>query len=360
MNTIPFPHHGPLAPEQVHGRNGLVIDLAQRMADRRVTALLGPRRYGKTSVMKKVAADLEATDQQVIWLDLYELRSMTDLLAAIDAGLSATRGAVRRTLDTVASGMSINLGVAVFELNREARADRDPANEVRRRLDVITTTAERMPLCLFIDEFAGIDGVDGGAGMLRTALQHHTQELGLLFAGSQPSVMEALFTDQAQPFFGQADLVEIEPLDTGAVVELVHQGFAATGKSAGAVAGRIAELTRGHPQRTMQLADAVWRATGADADDVAWESGLAEVRRSVDLGSERIFSLLTGGQQKALRALATGGSIYGRAARDLELPSATAKNAVVALERMGFVVRIDEAWHIVDPFLVDWLGRRFV
>ena len=54
----PFPYHGPLRPEQVTGRESLALDLAQRIADRRLTALVGPRYYGKTSLLKRVAADL--------------------------------------------------------------------------------------------------------------------------------------------------------------------------------------------------------------------------------------------------------------------------------------------------------------
>ena len=56
-----------------------------------------------------------------------------------------------------------------------------------------------------------------GAAMLRTQLQHHYRQLGIVFAGSQPSTMRMLFTDHAQPFFAQADLVEIGPLADDAV-----------------------------------------------------------------------------------------------------------------------------------------------
>ena len=43
----------------------------------------------------------------------------------------------------------------------------------------------------------------------------------------------------------------------------------------------------------------------------------------------------------------------------IELPPATAKNAVTTLEDQGFVHRHDTKWRIVDPLLGDWLRRRF-
>ena len=60
MDRSPFPYHGPLRADQVAGRESLVLDVAQRIADRHPTALVGPRRYGKTSLLKRVAADLQA------------------------------------------------------------------------------------------------------------------------------------------------------------------------------------------------------------------------------------------------------------------------------------------------------------
>lgn len=356
----PFPHHGPLAPEQVRGRTDVVVDLARRVADRRVTALLGPRRYGKTSVLNKVAADLRASSHEVVWVDLYALTSMPDLSAALTMGMARTTGSLRSTLDTVAGGLSINLGVATYELGASRRGGAKPS--ALELLSVLTSAAERTPTCIIFDEFAGIDAVKGGAELLRTALQHHTQTLGLLFAGSQPSTMRMLFTDQAQPFFGQADLLELGPLAIGDVVALVQEGFALTDKDSGVAPGRIAELCEGHPQRSMQVADAAWRATvdGGSADERVWEVALADVRSSVDLGSERVFSILKTGERKVLRVLAVGGSIYGGAAKALELPPATAKNAVTKLVDQGFVESRDDRWRIVDPLLRDWLTRRFV
>jgi hypothetical protein len=88
---------------------------------------------------------------------------------------------------------------------------------------------------------------------LRTALQHHYRELGIVFAGSHPSMMRAMFTERAQPFFGQADLVETPPLEPGALAGIITDGFAATGRRAGIAGGAVADFTGGHPQRSMQL-----------------------------------------------------------------------------------------------------------
>ena len=361
MSASPFPYHGPLQPEQVSGRESLAVDIAQRISDRRLTALIGPRRYGKTSLLKRVAADLEAVGPQPVWVDLYQMASMSDLAAAVDRGLSGVAGAARRTLDSLAASVSLTIGVLGIELVRSGRRGTDPVLALRGLLEVLVRAAARREVFVVFDEFSGIANVEGGAGVLRSELQHHYQSLGIVFAGSEPSTMRTLFGDQAQPFFAQADLVEIGPLDDLAVYRIIEGGFASTGRDAGPAASRIVSLAEGHPQRAMQLADAVWRRVepGETSDEDVWTEALADVRRSVDAASERIFDLLPAGQRRTLRAVAEGGSIYGREAARVDLAPATASDAADALTGKGILVRRDDRMAIVDPLLADWLRRRF-
>jgi uncharacterized protein len=361
MQRSPFPYQGPLIPEQVTGRDELAADLAQRIMDRRLTALLGPRRYGKTSLLKRVCADLAQVGPETVWIDLYELTSVADLAAAVDRGMSKVTGPVRRALDSIAGTLSINLGVVGVELSKGKRYRPDPTLTLRSLLELLVRTAERHELVVVFDEFSGIADVDGGAGLLRTELQHHYQDLGIVFAGSQPSTMRTLFADQAAPFFAQADLVEIGPLSDTAVTDIVEDGFATTSRGTGGITSRIVATAQGHPQRAMQLADAAWRLTpeGDTADDVTWEDALAEVRATVDGGSERLFALLPTGHQKALRIAATDGALYGSAAELLDLAPGTARGATDALVGNGYLVRRGERFVVVDPLFADWIRRRF-
>ncbi len=364
VEQSPFPYQGPLAPEQVTGRDELARDLAERLTERRLTALLGPRRFGKTSLLSRVTADLAAVGPETVWVDLYELSSMADLAGALDRGLALVTGPVRRVLDGIAGTLSLRLGVVAVELSKGRRDRPDPVLTVRALLDVLVRTAQRRELIVVFDEFSGIAGVPGAAGILRTALQHHYRELGIVFAGSQPSTMRALFSEAAQPFFAQADLVELGPLGDGAVAEIVEQGFAGTDRRAGGITSRLVALAAGHPQRAMQLADAVWRQTpvGATAGDAEWEEALAAVRHSVDNGSERLYALLPPGHQKTLRVLATGGSVYGRAADVVDLSPGTARAAVEAMVGNGTLARRVEPAEravVVDPLFADWARRRF-
>ncbi len=358
MELSPFPYQGPLRPELVSGRDALLADLTQRMSERRVTTLLGPRRYGKTSVLRRLAADL--TEMSTVWVDLYEVVSVADVAVRFDEGLSATRGAFGALARQVAVGLSLNLGVVKVQLTGPARNRPDPALALHSLLEVLVRAADRAPTLLVVDEFSFIADVPGAAGALRTATQHHYQEMGMIFAGSHPSMMRALFSARAEPFYGQADLVEIGPLSAGAVEEIVTAGFAATGRDAGGLGGLLASFARGHPQRTMQLADACWRRTppGERGDD-HWAEGLADVRAATAEGLELLYSELNPGERRVLRSVAQSGTLYGAEADLLDLSKGTATHARRSLVNKGDLVETDSGVQLVDPVMADWIRYRF-
>lgn len=357
----PFPYQGPLDPREVTGRDELQRDLAERISSRRLTALLGPRRYGKTSLLRRVTADLADVGPDTVWIDLYELNSMADLAGALDRGLDKVTGKARKAVRSIAGSLSLQLGVVGVALARSPRDRPDAVLTVRSLVDVLVRTSEHHDLIVVFDEFSGIARVDGAAGILRTGLQHHYRDIGIVFAGSQPSTMRMLFSDQAQPFFAQADLIEIGPLGDEAVLEIVHQGFESTGRDAGRVDTRLVAFAEGHPQRAMQLADALWRATdeAGSADELTWSGALDAVRRDVDSGSERLYALLPAGSQQVLRALASGGSLYGAAASSLGLAPGTARSAADVLLGNGYLTRREDRLTMVDPLFADWIRRRF-
>jgi uncharacterized protein len=361
MDVSPFPYQGPLEPGQLRARADLVADLIERVTERRVTALLGPRRYGKTSALREVEATMVDAGSTVVWLDLYELSSWSDLAARLDDGLVMAGATGNRAIADFAAALQLRLGVINIELRKPERQRPDPMLVVQQQLDVLTSAAQRTPTILIVDEFAGIARIDGAAGLLRTKLQRSYQILGMLFAGSEPSTMELLFADQAQPFYGQADIVTIAALSDPEVAAVVSGGFRSTGRDPGVLASRIAEFTGGHPQRVMQLADASWRRTpsGAAATDEIWAGALDDVRRSTASGFERLFSSFETGEKLVLRVVASGGALFGAAADFVGLSRGGATHARQTLLGRGHLHVRDGRLELVDPVFSDWIRSRF-
>jgi uncharacterized protein len=352
----PFPHHGPLEPDQVHGRDELIADLVVRVTAHRPTVLVGPRRYGKTSVLGCVEAQLGRTIT-VVRVDLYELRSWADFAVRLDSALAAVPTARRPGLDRIAAGLEVNLGVVKASLTRPDRPDPDATAD--RLLDVLVAHARRYPTVVVFDEFSSITRVDGAAGLLRTKLQHHYQRIGLVFAGSEPSTMRMLFTGTDQPFYAQADLVDVPALSLPALIDIIDDGF--DGAPPSGLAGRIHAFTRGHPQRSMQMADAAWRAVrdGIDAT-TAWETALDRSRIETANSHETRFSGLAPADQAVMRLASADGVLFGRDAELLSLSRSSAQHARQHLIEQGQIAAVDGRLVVVDPLYADWIRRRFV
>jgi nucleotide-binding universal stress UspA family protein len=356
VDVSPFPFHGPLQPEELSGRDGIVSTLVERLTVHRPTVLVAPRRYGKTSVLGRVASELADTIT-VIRVDLYELRSWADLAVRLDDALAAVGGSGRSALDRVAASMQFDLGLVKVNFARPDRPEPDITTD--RLLDVIVEHAQRTPSVLIFDEFSSIVRVNGAAGLLRTKLQHHFTTIGLLFAGSEPSTMHMLFAETDQPFYAQADLVELPGLDFDTVADLVENGF--DPPAPGDLASRLDTFARGHPQRTMQLADAAWQAQrgGVEPDDL-WDATLEGVRRSTDAANELRFAGMSTSEQAVMRLAANRRPLHGRDAELLALGSTSATAARRTLLGAGHIATTEsKRVEMIDPLFADWIRRRF-
>lgn len=351
--SSPFRYQGPLAPDQLRGRDDLLADLARRITDRRVTALLGPRRYGKTSVLDRLATDL--AEVATVAVDLYGVQSVADVATRVDDALAHSPASFRDATQPITAKLGINLGAVRAEFARAYRNQPDPTARLSQLLDVIVDTARRAPTLLILDEFPDIERALGATGLMRTKFQRHYDRLGLLFAGSRVSAMREMFADRDQPFYGQADPVTIGPLPHVVVHDLVRDGFATTGRDPGLLASTIHALTAGHPQRTMLLADAAWRHTPATGNaDEHWGAALTDIRESLDAGMRTLHDNLAWGERRVLRLVAHDEPLHGAVAKQLRLTAGTTSNAHRQLVAGG---HLHDDGTFVDPMFADWFRQ---
>lgn len=354
MIESPFEFQGPLPPPKVRGRDDLLAHLTQQVTTRRVTALLGPRRFGKTSVLRRLSADL--TETSTVWLDLYGVQTLADVATRLDDALAAAGPTFQAKVRKVATTVEVTLGMVRAEFARPRRNQPDPAARLGQLLRVFVAAARTHPVLLVIDEFSDVSRAKGGAAMMRTEFQHHYRDFGLVLAGSHVSAMRQMFAGREQPFYGQAEVIEIEPLDATTVDTIITDGFASTDRRPGNVSSLVHALAAGHPQRTMLLADAAWtHATHLPADQV-WGDALEDVRARLDGSMRTLHDSLGVSEQRVLRVLSGGEPLYGAAATHIGLTPGAAQSAIKKLVDHGHVTA-DEPRTVIDPLLGDWVRR---
>jgi len=202
----PFEHVRPLAPGRVPGRDDETAGLVRRMRERRIVAVIAPRRFGKTSLVRHamaVADDVDPSPWQVS-VDLFGLSSAFDLAVRLERAMGEVTGSHLRRLGDRLAGSELGLSLAPglgIKAKIGARSAPDPIQAIHELLAVLVEASREHGGILFIDEFQDLAHLDGLDAILRTHLQH-ARDVAVLFAGSRPSMMRSLFTERARAFFG--------------------------------------------------------------------------------------------------------------------------------------------------------------
>jgi hypothetical protein len=361
----PFEYVRPLPPGKVTGRADLSNDLLRAVRDRSLVAVIGPRRYGKTSLLGHVAA-LAAEDDSLpsVTVDCFGVASTGEFAVRLESALDGLHGPgrtlARRLLESSELGLSLAPGVG-FKATFGRRNGPDPTAALHGLLSTLIEVAnKRDGLLLILDEFQDLHHIAGLDALLRTHLQQ-ARNIAVLFAGSKPSLLRALFTDATRPFYGQARLLDIGPFDVATAAQIIENGFEATGRDPGESGVLVARATAGHPQRLMLVAHHLWAHTppggAVAAENVA--AALDTARSQTAAEHQAVFDRLDRSHRDALRAVATYGSPYARAAtRTLGSARGSIQSAVRALEADTMLQRHPGTWTITDPLLADWLHNR--
>jgi len=364
----PFVFDVPVAPGMLIGRDAEAEALRAWARAGRSAVLVAPRRYGKTSLLHRVAADAERVDRMtVIVVDLYEVASLSDLVIRLErAWAHHVPDRLRTKLGRVLAGAQ--LGLNAFGTGFQVRLSEQPRTDPLPAAHALLALPDQMHghggrTLIVFDEFQSIVGVQGAEGLIRTYVQAQVDTAAYVFCGSQPSMVARMFGDQSRPFYGQAQRFELGRLDVGVLADAVTDIFAEAGRED--AAGSIAELMRiadGHPQRSMLLAHLLWQRTPPGSPPSPDAVAQVQVDAITAVGAEIVamFDVLPTGEKKVLRAIAEYGTpLSARALRDLDLAKTTAQSAAGALVDRALVERVDGRWRVIDPLTALWLRSRY-
>src|SRR6476620_4219310 len=290
----PFVYSRPVAPEDVVDREDEVRRLLRDAVGGHYVRLYAPRKYGKTSLLKKALHDGERDEGLIpILVDLYRVSSIADVTVRLErAYAKQLKGELRSRIEGFLQRTGVGLSLGAFGIS--ARIQLEPASDPLPALHALLELPLRLEssggyrALIAFDEFQDIGRIDGLDGLLRSHIQFHGDVASYVFAGSEPGLMKQLFEDRDRPLYGSAvpmRLGRLAPEDVGAYVA---ERFEETGRDVGDALGPLLREAAGHPQRAMLLAHRLWALVepGATAtvDDwhAAFEDALAELEAEFD------------------------------------------------------------------------------
>jgi len=340
--------------------------------------LISPRRYGKSSLVRQAlrassragALTVEVTvssySSYVAFLEGY-----ARALLAVETRLDKARTWLRDMLGAVRPEVRVEAdegGIAQLALSfPSARTDRDVSRLAQEVFALPGRIAEirRRKMAIALDEFQAIGSFNGGSveHALRAAVQHQ-RDVGYVFSGSEPSLMERML-GRSRPFYKAGPVMRLQKIPAERFADFIEARFRATRlRPAPGLGGAIVELAGNLPYDVQRLAHEVWDdARGRKSVGV---DDLHDTLRRLLGEHEAIFEAtwqrLTLAQRAALRSavLEDGRELLSADARArYRLGGAsTVQASLTALVREDILAREDGRYVVVDSLFREWVARK--
>lgn len=365
----PFNYQGPVSPAHLIDRR-LELDVLQRAAaDRIAIRLAAPRRFGKSSLLDGHILAMRQAGHRAVRVDFSKVATLGDAAARLARAYSALPNDPGRSVRRWAARLGVSTSVAGIGVSVASRPPRPAADEARTALlellEVPRTLhdadGELTVVCLdeFQDLLVADDALDG---LVRSVVQHHGEAAAYVFAGSQPSLMRALFTEHERPFYGQARPLDLPPLPIAEAAHDIEALLTANGLDPAGAVDELLAFTGGHPQRTILLAHHLYNLLELPVppDDLAAaaiELALDETRDAHQAlwdgldRNERLILLAIGDGQAPTGSIVAGEHRVARSTLQEALGRLLADQRHVQRDADGKP-------YLLDPVLAEWLRRR--
>jgi uncharacterized protein len=354
----------------------LVADLA---AGQKIF-LISPRRYGKSSLIrhaltamaKRGALTVEVTvssfSSYVAFLEGYA-RAVVAAETKWDRARTWLRDAVRSAHAEIRYAPDRSAAGALTVSFPSVRSDRDVSRLAQEvfALPARLAEARRRQVVVALDDFQAIDGFNGGSveHAMRAAVQHQ-REVGYVFAGSEPSLMERMLGPK-RPFYKAGPVMRLGKIPADEFAGFIDARFTRSGlRPEPGFGDAVVELAGNLPYDVQRLAHETWdhvRTSGrrrATLDDL--HHALRRLLTEQQTMYEAFWQRLTLAQRAVLRAvvLEEGRELLSADARTRYRlgGSSTVQAALSALVRDDVVARDGDRYVVVDSLLREWVARR--
>jgi uncharacterized protein len=363
----PFVYSRPIAPEDIIDRDAETHELLKNALGGHYVRLYAPRKFGKTSLLRRALADGERDERLIpILVDLYGIVSLADVAVRFERAYSKQlKGAIRSKVEEFLQRTGLGLSLGAFGISAKLQLEprTDPLPALHALLDLPLRLEESGGFRAFIalDEFQDVAQVSELDALLRSHIQFQGEVASYVFAGSEPGLMKQLFESKDRPLYGSAVPMRLGRLANPDIAEYVIERFRQTGRGVGEVLNFLLDAAKGHPQRAMLLAHRMWEEVpkGKDATLEDWrtahQAALAELYPEFD-AQWRQFDAA---EKRTLRAVIAGeGSPYRAAVLErLALTKTTAQKALGRLRATAEIESEGGKQVVVDPLLAEWILR---
>ena len=282
------------------------------------TILISPRRWGKTSLVLKVAKQVSNKNLKIVNLDIFSCRSREDFyrIFAKEIILQTSNKweewseNARHFLSALTPTISLgNDPVNDFNVSFSV-SNKILLNDEVLNLPVKIANKKGIRIVVCIDEFQQIMEFQDPKNFqkqLRSVWQLQTQCVSYCLYGSKKHLMHALFSKQSMPFYKFGDVFFLQKISLDYWITFIQQRFEETGKFISAdLATQICERVENHSSYVQQLSWLVWSKTEKEATEIDFNDAQIDLLNQNSMLYHSYIEGLTALQLNFLHAIADG------------------------------------------------------
>jgi hypothetical protein len=359
-----------------------VVELDRLVADlgaAQKVFLISPRRYGKSSLVRHALAAMARRGALTVEVTVSSFSSYVAFLEGYARALVAAESRWDRArswlLEVIRSTraeirvapQSDPLGSLTVSFPN-VRSGRDISRLAQEVFTLPARLAEarRRTVIVALDEFQAIAGFNGGSveHTMRAAVQHQ-REVGYVFAGSEPSLMERMIGPR-RPFYKAGPVMRLAKIPADEFAAFIESRFNRSGiRAEPGLGSAVVDLAGNLPYDVQRLAHETWddvRGAGrrrATLDDL--HGALRRLLAEQQTMFEALWQRLTLPQRAVLRAvvLQEGRELLSADVRERHRlgGASSVQTALAALLRDDVITRDDNRYAVVDSLLKEWVAR---
>jgi energy-coupling factor transporter ATP-binding protein EcfA2 len=386
----PFWFGGDVGAEGLVDRDTETAQVERTIRDGSKLFLIGPRRFGKSSILRAASERLAAKGAIVIRVDADPISSLNDLVEKI-VTLSAShlKGKVHQVVDNLGDFFSKLRPEAKFDINERewnvtlgVRTDDEGTQGIQNLVEALNGLEKlamaqptSKPVGLVIDEFQRVVELGGqrAEAQLRSAIQQHSR-VGYVFAGSDTRLLTAMTMNHDRPFYRLGTVMTVGAVPRQDFAGFITKNLRKSGFRVAdpAIVATLLAMAEDVPYNVQSLANSCWnellstRGTGEPilTADVL-QKALVRAVMELDPIYTGTWTKLTTIQQNTLRAVIREdgkGLSSAPVVRTIGAASSTVHRALEGLRNQN-VLRDDAAdgkiqLRFDDPFFAHWIRMR--
>lgn len=313
--------------------------------------LISPRRYGKSSLVKKCVEEL---GRPYIWLDMqYAISTAsftTQLLKATLAQypMERLKYELRRFRILPTATFNPVTNDYQFSFQTSEATDNTMLEDVMEMLQRLSTPKEK--LIVVLDEFQEVRNIDKHLDKQLRSIMQLQKGLNYIFLGSQEGMMLEIFERKKSPFYHFGGLMRLNKIPYDEFYKFVVDRLPETPDKE-TVTREILAFSSCHPYYTQQLAFEVSNQIESNQiHEEIVQCAIQAVIQAHDLDYERLWETFNNTDKGTLLRL----SRNEKPLSNRDVATSTTFSSLKRLVKSGVVVRTED-YVLEDPFFAEWL-----